>query len=485
MNILNKTAKILKLKYLIIFTAIFFCTVNIFGQSITWQRTYDGVEHLSDGSFSACNADGDNIYVAGITTFLPNRDFVYVMKLNPFGDTIWTRTLTPNINLPTSMARAITPSGDGGCVITGDAGNPFTIKLDLNGNIIWNYEYGTGFKQCFSIIRTSDGGYIACGRDAGCSTDCAYILKIDSMGSLQWQQTYPAGYWKNFESITETNDLSGYIAVGFDIASINDTSRGYIVKINYAGGIIWERRYLIGQSTSIRAIIKHKDFYFIAGRSNNRLFYGKINEQGDTSSIKTFQTNSSEYFAGFNIINDNKFVMASSKDSIETLNGHVFTFDSTGTVINDKIYLSEDVLNMYFTLPLSGGDILFGGSVDFDPIHTRNDIYVLRTDSLLNAPPPIGLINQNINIPLHFKLYQNFPNPFNPVTSIKYDIPQNGQVTIKIYDLLGREVFTYSDHKLAGSYELKFDGSKLASGMYIYQITADMFTDTKKMVLLK
>ncbi|KXK52055.1 MAG: PKD repeat protein [Chlorobi bacterium OLB5] len=438
MKILKLIAKLVNIKALLLCAALIFCCVNIFGQSITWQRTYDGVDHLSDGSFSACYADGDNIYVAGITTLLPNRRFIYVMKLNRFGDTIWTRTLTPNINSSSSRAEAITSCGDGGCVLTGSSNGSFTIKLDINGNIIWNHNYGGGLKQCYSIIKTSDGGYIACGRDAECSTDCAYILKVDSLGNIQWQQTYPAGYWKNFQSITETNDLNGYIAVGFDIASINDTSRGYIVKINNSGGIIWERSYLIGQSTGFKTIIKHNDFYFIAGGSNNRLFFGKINEQGDTSSIKIFQTNSSEYFAGFNIINDNKFVMASSKDSILTLNGHVFTFDSTGTIINDKLYLSEDVMNLYFTLPLSGGDILFGGSVDFDPVHTRNDIYVLRTDSLLNAPPPIGIINQNINIPLRFKLYQNFPNPFNPVTKIFYEIYKSTFIKLSIYSSRGQ-----------------------------------------------
>jgi hypothetical protein len=99
-------------------------------------------------------------------------------------------------------------------------------------------------------------------------------------------------------------------------------------------------------------------------------------------------------------------------------------------------------------------------------------------------------------LPNRYELFQNFPNPFNPTTSISYDIPKAAQVTIKIYDLLGKEVFSLSEYKQAGSYEVKFDGSNLASGMYFYTIKAetfqlssqsgrDVFTDTKKMVLLK
>ncbi|KXK48050.1 MAG: glycosyl hydrolase family 88 [Chlorobi bacterium OLB5] len=94
------------------------------------------------------------------------------------------------------------------------------------------------------------------------------------------------------------------------------------------------------------------------------------------------------------------------------------------------------------------------------------------------------------NQPNQFRLHQNYPNPFNPTTSIRYDIPQSSQITIKVYDILGKEVFSFNEYKLAGSYEVKFDGSNLASGMYFYSIKAetsqrDVFTETKKKVLLK
>lgn len=89
------------------------------------------------------------------------------------------------------------------------------------------------------------------------------------------------------------------------------------------------------------------------------------------------------------------------------------------------------------------------------------------------------------NIPKTYKLYQNYPNPFNPTTIIKYEIPKNAQVTLKVYDILGKEVFSYNEYKLAGSYEVKFDGSNLASGMYFYTLETNGYKDTKKMVLLK
>lgn len=94
-------------------------------------------------------------------------------------------------------------------------------------------------------------------------------------------------------------------------------------------------------------------------------------------------------------------------------------------------------------------------------------------------------IFSNINSPKQFRLLQNYPNPFNPVTNIKFEIPKDLNVSIKIYDIVGREVFSFNEYKKAGSYEVQFDGTNFASGMYFYMLEADGFSDTKKMVLIK
>jgi hypothetical protein len=90
------------------------------------------------------------------------------------------------------------------------------------------------------------------------------------------------------------------------------------------------------------------------------------------------------------------------------------------------------------------------------------------------------------NNPANFVLYQNYPNPFNPATTIKYQIPEDGFVTIKIYDILGNEVKTLiNEQKSKGSYSLMLDSSDLVSGVYIYRIQVNNFTSAKKMMVLK
>jgi hypothetical protein len=89
-------------------------------------------------------------------------------------------------------------------------------------------------------------------------------------------------------------------------------------------------------------------------------------------------------------------------------------------------------------------------------------------------------------LPTEYTLYQNYPNPFNPTTTIKYDLPNAGDVSLVIYDLLGRKVKELVNTKQqAGRYEIQFNASNLASGVYIYQLITDKFVNAKKMILLK
>ena len=89
-------------------------------------------------------------------------------------------------------------------------------------------------------------------------------------------------------------------------------------------------------------------------------------------------------------------------------------------------------------------------------------------------------------IPAEFELSQNYPNPFNPTTTIKFSIPQQGNYSLKVFNLLGQEVAQLHNGELnAGKYEAKFNASKLSSGIYFYTLTGNNVNITKKMLLLK
>jgi carboxypeptidase T len=99
---------------------------------------------------------------------------------------------------------------------------------------------------------------------------------------------------------------------------------------------------------------------------------------------------------------------------------------------------------------------------------------------------PVGIAHNGNEIPKSYALYQNYPNPFNPVTKIKFDLPVNSQVQIKVFDVLGREVTTLVDQNLKpGSYEFEWNASEVSGGVYFYKISTEGFIDTKKMILVK
>jgi hypothetical protein len=102
-----------------------------------------------------------------------------------------------------------------------------------------------------------------------------------------------------------------------------------------------------------------------------------------------------------------------------------------------------------------------------------------------STPTSVGKLHED-NLPKRFYLSQNYPNPFNPNTFISYQLATGSQVTIKVYDVLGREVTTLvNEKKPAGAHIINFDASGLASGVYLYAIREGNFYQSKKMILLK
>lgn len=143
-----------------------------------------------------------------------------------------------------------------------------------------------------------------------------------------------------------------------------------------------------------------------------------------------------------------------------------------------NIYLFNKNLNSYYDLNVDSSLIL-----NSSPSQQNFDLIITKSDS-------IKTLVKN-SLPAKFAIYQNYPNPFNPTTIIRYSIPvvktgNSSSVQLKVYDVLGREVVTLVNKEQApGKYEVQFDGSKLASGIYFYKLNAGRFSQTKKMLLLK
>lgn len=180
------------------------------------------------------------------------------------------------------------------------------------------------------------------------------------------------------------------------------------------------------------------------------------------------------------------------------------------TLVNDLNTADIEALRMINSVHSESGDVLEllvndpdqryseiypGQDISFtfrEGEHTKPKIqYILKTVGRYEIDTTesfnkLEKNNEEVIIPKENKLFDNYPNPFNPTTQIKYSIKENGLVTLKIYDALGKEVSTLVDEeKQAGTYTVSFNASKLASGIYFYTMSMKEFQETNKMLLLK
>jgi len=125
-------------------------------------------------------------------------------------------------------------------------------------------------------------------------------------------------------------------------------------------------------------------------------------------------------------------------------------------------------------------------------VHAADEEYTIESDTGSFVLSREALwVDEGLSIPDVFALHQNYPNPFNPVTTLRYDLPENAMINITIYDMLGREVKTLMDQNQdAGYRSVIWDatndyGKPVSAGIYLYQIQAGKYMQTKKMVLLK
>ncbi len=186
--------------------------------------------------------------------------------------------------------------------------------------------------------------------------------------------------------------------------------------------------------------------------------------------------------------------------SINTDSTQLF-FRENGTIVWNKLKVSkivEDTTNLGIVYSTDLSSTTHFDSAGIDLKFHVGDQFGNSSDWVLEPAFGVGkfggsnstitTVNKtnNNNLPTIFALHQNYPNPFNPLTIIRYDLPKTIHATLKIYDLLGREVAVLVDEqKPAGVYQVTFNAHSLSSGVYFYRLQAGSCTETKKLLLLK
>lgn len=452
-------------KPLIVLLFLFCFAEVVNAQSLTWEKVYS-----RDGAYGVSRINDSTFYVCGV-----NGNSGLIMKVNQFGDTLWTRKYT---DTKITTANSIITTEDNGCIVAGGYDATFAAKYDQNGSLIWetHYNFGGRIKK---IIKGENCFYIC-----GIYPTSGYIFKIDNSGDLIWDKIY---------SNIQPNDICFDINLNSLIAVSTIYSQnvpfGHVMKLDTAGNTVTQNTFkILRQSTSCTHIDKYKNDFFVAGATfdSNAAFsvsyIVRINSNGDTLYKKIFPTNLQETVQSFHIQNYNKLIFSSeifSSFIADTSKTKLFTTDTLGNVLQLKSIVKDYYCSINAGTSLGSKYNIFVGYLD----SLLERVWIIKTDSLYNLNP-VNITNSN-SIIKDYYLSQNYPNPFNPSTSIIFTIPKNGISTLKVYNNIGKEVYSSSKYFYMGTNQIQFAPENLASGIYFYSLQFGETINTKKMIFVK
>ena len=461
-----------------------------------WTRTIGGAG--DDAGYSIVSTPDSGYAVAGVTnSFGYGGEDVYVIKLDGEGVVEWTRTVGGSYD---DAGRSIVRTADGGYVIAGYTAsfgsgsyNVYVLKLNAAGTLQWTRTVGgANDDRGYAIANTPDGGYVIAGSTMsfGAGNADVYVVKLDTAGTLEWTRTVGGANDDRGYAITNTTD-GGYCIAGYTMSFGAGNADFYIVRLNYAGTVEWtrtiggtndDRAYSIASWQSTYRVVGYSMSFGIGGKD---IYIIQLGTDGGLQAARTYGKSGED--CGYSAIYEPGqigFVMLGAYSS-GINNSDVFAMGGG--------YLEECGYPASGTAVGSGGVSGTGGTLG------SSGGYVVSNPGIIGSGGTFGpmsgcltgMTNPETEVPISYMLYQNYPNPFNPVTKIKFSIPpyeegKGDDVRLVIYDMLGREVATLVNEQLKpGSYEIDWDASIYSSGIYFYKLSAEDFSEVKKMILLK
>ncbi len=414
----------------------------------SWDARYNGPDDEQDGA-RAIDVDGSgNVYVTGYS----------------FGDTTELDYATVKYNsagMPSWQARYNGPGNDddeGSSIVVDDSGNVYvsgystgndgdddfaTIKYDSSGQQLWVARYdGPGNSQDrVSSMAIDDSGYIyVTGRSYGDTTDADWAtIKYDSAGTVKWIVRYNG----SLNSLDVPNkimvdDFFNVYVTGSGSYNVGDDEDFTTIKYNSSGEEQWVSTY--------------------NGPHNGRdqVYSMAVDEIGNV------------YVTGRSWVMQLDYDFATVKYNSSGVEQWVALYNGPGDGDDWAVSIATDVSGNAYVTGWSEGDT------------TGYDFATIKYSSTT------GIKNISNNPPANYFLAQNYPNPFNPVTTIEFQIRKTELASLKIYDILGREIATLLDKTLlAGWHQVQWDASNVSSGVYFYQLTAGDYRAIRKMLLIR
>jgi len=239
--------------------------------NVLWSQAY-GLRWV-DYTFAMIKTNDGGYALAGFTSWfgLDDKDF-WLIKTDSNGNMLWNTTYGGALG---DEARSLIQTSDGGYALVGTtysfgagSGDFWLVKTDSVGNLQWNQTYGgANDDYAYSIIQTGDGGYALAGYtdSFGAGGRDFWLVKTDSAGNIQWNQTYGGTGYDEARSLIRTGD-GGYAIVGYTESFGAGYADGWLIKTDSSGNVLWDRTYGGASDDFVTAIIEADDGgYAMAG----------------------------------------------------------------------------------------------------------------------------------------------------------------------------------------------------------------------------
>ncbi len=451
-----------------------------------WAQTINSFNHTFDGPVRCMAISGNTMYVGGGAHIVDSishyniaafdltthallsfnawfNDYVDCIAVSSTGDTIFVGgefsfTGNGSFSTPRNGLAAYHKSG---------------TLLD------WNPDPGS---YIFSLVIKDTILYVGgnFGNISGTSRNRLAAFSLTDMSLTAWNPNVNNGTNIQTIAVSVTGDT---VYAGGIFSEVNGgTVRNYLASFKSSDGTVtsWDpnlNNIASSLALSGNTLIVGGSFIAVGGGIANRNYLASYNISTGTLNSWNPDLNQVVYAV---VIKGSTVYVAGNFTTVAggvTTRNHLAAFDTTSSITTNWNPNANDLARAITT---TSTEIYVGGS--FTTVSVIGRQSVAGMDDPNNPVLPV----EEILSPNRISLNQNYPNPFNPSTKIRYSTPTSEFVTLKVYDVLGKEVATLvNEEKATGSYEVSFDAAGLSSGMYFYKLQTDNFVETKKMLLLK
>jgi predicted secreted protein len=365
---------------------------------VEWSQIYGGIE--DEGEFHLVYlvdaSDGGYIIATNTRSFGAGSSDFWLIKVDSLGNIEWNQTYGGENE---DRVYSLIQTTDGGYALAGrtysfgaGATDCWFVKVDSLGSMEWNQTYGGANQdEALSVVQTSDGGYLIAGEtwvNDGSDQDL-WLIKIDAEGNMQWNRPYGGPSQETPFSLIETFD-SGFVVAGRTRSFGAGSSDCWLVKVDSLGNMMWNQTYGGEEADHIESIVQTADGGFVLGATSESFTSGwtecwliKTDNLGNMMWNKTYGGNETDWIHSLIITSDGGFAFVGETDSFGagSRDFYLVKTDSDGNVEWSRTYGGEDLdFGQSLVETLDGGFVLAGNTKSFGA--GGYDVWLIKTSSL-------------------------------------------------------------------------------------------------------